>query len=295
MKWAAAAVMAILAANVQAQMKVSTGDPKAGSTYSKMFRELRERCPSVEMEEIFSTGSLQNMDRLVGNEVNAGIVQTDVIYLRGKTDDLGNLKTLFVLHPEEIHVVVRADLKRDATLGFGGRPVEKVEDLAGMKVAAAGGSVMTARVLQLLGEIPFTIVETDSSGDALALLGAKKVDAAILVGGAPLGNLSKLGADYRLLPIADRTAEKLKAVYVPAKVSYRGMNSTGVPTMATEAIFVTRDYKSKAMTDALVKLRACLAEKLDDLRDATGSHPKWQAVKVENRGKWTWYEAPGKR
>jgi len=282
------------------QLRVSTGDSKAGSTYSKMFRELSGKCReagSINLVEFESSGSLQNVDRLVANEAQAAIVQTDVLYLQAKTDDrLSNIKTLFTLHPEEIHVVALADAKVGGTLGFGGQSLDNVAQLAGLKVGAAGGSVITAKVIQLLGEIPFSLVEYGSTGEALQALSSKKVNAVIAVGGAPFAAVESLGAGAKLLAFPDRTVEKLRQVYVPAKLNYRKLaNSTGVPTMAIEAILVVQNYKSAKMAEALGRLRSCMASSLDDLRDEPGTHAKWKAVNPENRGKWLWYDLPAAR
>lgn len=288
---------AALAAPVEAQnLKVSTGDSKSGSTYSRMFRELAAKCRetgSINLTEFESSGSIQNVDRLVANETQAAIVQTDVLYLQAGTDDrLKAVKTLFTLHPEEIHVVAK-DARIGGTMGFGGRPIETVADLAGLKVGAAGGSVMTAKVLQLRAEIGFSIVEFGSTGEALKALAVGNVAAVVAVGGSPLGAIDALGPEFHLLAFDVRSSEKLKDVYVPAKLNYRKMsNSTGVPTMATEAILVVQNYKSPKVVDSLARLRSCIRENLDDLRDEPGTHAKWKAVNLDNRGKWLWYDLP---
>lgn len=279
------------------QIKVSTGDSKSGSTYSRMFRELAAKCRElgeINLQEFESSGSIQNVDRLVANETQAAIVQTDVIYLQSRTDDrLNNVKTLFTLHPEEIHVVAHANAQYGGTMGFGGHPLLYVHELAGKKVGAAGGSVMTAKVMQLMGEVPFSLVEFGSTGEALKALGSKEVDAVIAVGGAPLGAVDNLTAAYRLLSFDNRTMEKLKQVYVPAKLNYRKLSdSTGIPTLATEAILVVQNYKSPKVVTSLAHLRACIRDSLDELRDEPGTHAKWKTVNLDNKGKWLWYDLP---
>lgn len=66
----------------------------------------------------------------------------------------------------------------------------------------------------------------------------------------------------------------------------------GVNTVATDALFVTREYKTPKFVEALAKFRGCLLANLDDLKEATGMHPKWQAVDAANKGKWPYYELP---
>ena len=72
----------------QAQMRVATG--KAGDTYSSMLRQLNARCAGdVAVVEVPSAGSNDNINQLVGNQVNAAFVQSDVLWLRARTEDLG--------------------------------------------------------------------------------------------------------------------------------------------------------------------------------------------------------------
>ena len=64
----------------QTQLKVATGG--ATGTYHRMFTEFQQACKDQIMQiEVPSKGSVDNMDKLLGNEVNAAIVQTDVLFL----------------------------------------------------------------------------------------------------------------------------------------------------------------------------------------------------------------------
>ncbi|MGL4679245.1 MAG: hypothetical protein ACRCWC_07640, partial [Plesiomonas shigelloides] len=142
----------------QAQVKVTTG--AADGTYSTMFKQLAAACGNeVGMVEMNSTGSNENVDRLIGNQVNAAFVQTDVLFFRARTEELGNVKTLLALHPEEVHFVAPAvaKTKEGGIAGIGGKtPVfNTIADLAGRHVGAVGGSVTTAQVIRLQSEINF--------------------------------------------------------------------------------------------------------------------------------------------
>lgn len=291
----ALAAMALMAS--AQQLQVATG--KAGDTYSTMLKQLAQRCGSgVAIIEHPSAGSNDNINQLVGNQVNAAFVQSDVLWLRARTEDLGNVKTLLALHPEQVHIVARTQsgLKQGGVMGIGGSEVvlHDITALAGRRVGAAGGSLVTAQVIRLQSEIPFHTVPFDKGDDVLAALDKGDIEAAIFVGGAPLGTISKLGPQYKLLPVPALVLEKLKGVYRPARLNYQKMGATGVATVATDALFVTREYKTPKMTDGLAKLRACATESIDELRETTGTHPAWQGVNAENRGKWPWYELPSK-
>jgi len=286
--------LAALCAQAQT-LKVATGSAKG--TYAAMFKELTQVCGNeVAMVEVPSTGSMDNINQLVGNQVNAAFVQSDVLYLRARTEELGNVKTLLALHNEALHFVAKtaSGIKEGGTLGIGAKEVvfTDLSSLAGRRVGASGGSAVTAQVVRLQSEIAFTVLAFDTNDLALKALNDGGVDAVLMVGGQPLGGVSALGAQYKLLGIPPNVAERLKGVYRPARLNYPKMNAAGVSTVATDALFVTREYKTAKMVDSLAKFRACALNKIEDLKETTGTHPAWQAVDPANRGKWAWYELP---
>ena len=280
-----------VAASAQ-QINVATGG-KSGS-YSRMLTQMAGTCKGAALVEVNTSGSMDALEKLMGNQVNAAFVQTDVLHLRAKTEDLGAIKTLLALHPESVHIVARTDLpiNTGGVMGVGGtsRPVKELTDLAGQKVAAAGGSVITAQVMRLQSEVPFSVVPVDSNEIALKALADGKVHAVVMVGGAPFPLVAGLTKPFTLVAIAPATMEKLKNVYRPTRLSYSKMGASGVPTVSTDALLVTRSYKTARMLAPLRYLRACALEHLDEIKETTGTHPAWQAVDAANKGKWAWLE-----
>lgn len=291
------AVFVASAAMAQTQLKVSTGGPTG--TYSRMFKEFQNVCKDQIMQiESPSKGSIENMDRLLGNEVNAAIVQTDVLFFRARNEDLGGVKTLFSLHPEEVHVITTSvsPIKAGGMAGFGAKPLQfnSVNDLAGHSVAAWGGSIVTAQVIRLQSEINFSVVEVADFKAAKAAVDSGQVAAIIMVGGQPMDDVKALTNAYKLLPFPEATMGKLKSVYVPAKLNYSGMGQggSGVSTIATEALFVTRAYKTPKYVESLGALRGCFKTNVAELQETTGMHKKWASVNPDNTGKWSYYELP---
>lgn len=280
--------------SAQAQtLKVATGGAKG--TYSTMFKEINKECADqIPMIEQNTSGSVENINLLVGNQINAAFTQTDVLYYRAKTEDLGGVKTLLALHPEEVHVIALREslLKAGGTLGFGAKPVvfNTVADLAGRRVGAAGGSYITAQFIRLQSEIAFTVQQYDSNDKMMAALKAGEIEAALMVVGAPAPAVTALNTTYKLLSFPEAVVERLKGVYRPARLNYTNVGAQGITTVATDALFVTREYKTAKMTEGLAKFRACALSKIDELKETTGTHPKWQAVSADNKGKWAWYE-----
>lgn len=291
----AAAIAVSGSAMAQTQLKVSTGSNTG--TYSRMFKEFQSVCKDQIMQiEMPSKGSIENMDRILGNEVNAAIIQTDVLFYRARNEDLGNIKTLFALHPEEVHVITptSSPIKTGGVAGIGAKSIQlnSVSDLAGRAVAAWGGSVVTAQVIRLQSEVNFTVTEVADFKSAKELLDKGDVAAIIMVGGQPMTDVQALTNAYKLLPFNEAMIGKLKSVYVPAKLNYSGMGQggSGVQTIATEALYVTRAYKTPKYVESLAALRGCFKANVNELAETTGTHKKWAAVNAENTGKWSYYE-----
>jgi len=284
------------------QLQVSTGSAK-GSTYTDMFTTMGKYCGSqIALVPLPSTGSVENLDRLVGNQVNAAFVQSDMLYMRAMTEDLGSIKTLLALHPETVHFVApqRSGIKSGGVLGVGGSEVvlTDISQLAGLRVGAAGGSVVTAKVIQLQSEVSYSLVSYDTNALALEALAKGEVNAVVLVGGAPLGSVAALPAGYKLLAVPPALVEKLKNVYRPIRANYRNLGAAGVPTVSTDALLVARSYKTPKMVDALAQFRQCVLASLDEIKETTGTHAAWQNVRAENKGLWPYYDLPtpaGKR
>lgn len=277
-------------------LAVATGGP--AGTYHAMFRELNARCgvdtgSGIDIKEVPSSGSNENVDKMVANQVNGAFVQTDVLILRSKTEDLSKVKTLFSLHSEQVHLIARAEgVKEGGVLGFGAKTIHfnTISDLNGRSVGAAGGSVLTAKVIKAQSGIGYNVTEFPSNKAALEALSAGQVDGVVIVGGEPMAEVAALPSTYRLLPIQPAIQDKLKAVYQPARLSYRNLNAAGVPTVSIRSLFVTREYKSARFVSALTALRACFLKNIDDLQETTNTSPAWQSVDAKDQGKWAWYD-----
>lgn len=292
-KFLIAAVMAVAALSAQAQvLKISTGG--AGATYSRMFKELSTACMNtVQLQEMNSTGSMQNIDRLVGNEAHGAFVQTDVLKFRGNTEDLSNVKVLVTMHPEQVHLVALAqpNIKEGGVMGIGGKQVvlNNVNDLAGRIVVASGGSFITAQVIRLQTEIGFQVLEVADSKAAIEAVNSGQAAAALFVGGAPMDNLKTLNKAYKLLSFPEAAVAKLKNVYKPATLNYSNMGAAGVATVSTDAVLVVQDLKTAKMIDTYTKFRACFNAQVPELTGTIGTHAMWQKVVVGAEAKWPMY------
>lgn len=290
-------IVSINYANAQTAVQLKVGTGGANGTYSTMFKEMANACINdLILVEQNSSGSVENIENLLGNKINAAFTQADVLRFKANTEDLSAIKTLIVLHPEEVHFIAKRDsgLKAGGVMGIGGKDIvfDNVLDLGGFKVGAAGGSYITAQVIRLQTEIPYQVVRFENNNDLIKALQTNQVQAAVMVGGAPMPIIDGLTNEFKLLSINEATATKLKNVYNPARVSYSKMGASGVPTVSVDAMVVTREYKTVNYVNALNAWRQCVMSSLDNLKEVTGTHPKWQAVTHDNKGKWAYWEAP---
>lgn len=284
-------------------LQVATGGPKG--TYHQMATQLVNACSQSLVVNLKNTsGSIENVDLITGNQVGGAFVQPDVLKFRSFNEDLSGIKTLLTLHPEEIHVVA----KRDSGLKAGGKVIAGIQtsygqqdvvftnlsDLAGYTVGSAGGSMVTAKLIKSVGQVNYNIREYSSADEAIKGLTMGEVQAVILVGGHPYDPVANLSPNYKLLRIADSLADSLKSVYTPTKLTYNKMGASGVATMMQRAVFVVRDYKTPKMSGQLLAFRKCFVDNLDTLKETAGTHPKWQAVNPEEKGNWPWYVGPAK-
>lgn len=296
-----AILFAVFAANAQA-FKVATGAAK-GSTYTQMFEELRAACPNPAMQAEITNGSIMNVDLLKANKVNAAFVQSDLLFFNRQANaaSVANIKTLVGLHPEALHFIARSDSYKSGGYGvgkfkFGGSTVSysTLNDLAGKQVGAVGGSVLSGRVVAQYSGLNFTIAEYPNNDALKAALLAGEVDSILVVGGAPHALVASLDTNFKLLPVTPDAATRLKDVYQPAIVSYSNVGANGVPTISTQALFVTRTYSGAAMQQTLAQIRQCFESKLGDIKDSLGTHAAWQNVEPGANGLWPVYQLGGK-
>lgn len=277
------------------QAKISSGGK--GGTYFTMVNQVVATCGTdgslVNVEQL--GGSPATITDIVNNKATGGTVQFDVLWMRSRNQDLTMIKTLFPMHPEQVHIVaLNKDIKKGGVMGFGGTTtvLNDVRSLKGLNVGAQGGSIYTAQAINQLSGLGFNIIsDFKSSVEVLNAVREGKIHAAVLVGGAPMEIISKLSREFRLLPFDQQTTDKIKDIYRPKSVVYENMSTTGVPTVEVDALFVVNNYKSAKMSALLNKVRDCVKENIDDLRETDGSHPAWRGVKFDSneRPKWDLY------
>ena len=276
---------------------VIAADSSSG-TYNKMLGEIIGVCASDQFEIVPATdvhgGAPGNLDALINNKAQAAFLHSDVFFAQSQADpSYKRFQTLVALHPEPIHVLALRQSKtaKDGIASFGKKDINKLSDAKGAAVCAAGGGVYTARILQAQGEAGFTVLALQSGPDVIKALQAGQCAAGIFVGAAPLPNIAPLSpAEFKLIPIGEEIASRVKGVYRPATINYNGLTQGPIATLAPMATLVTRKYSTQEKLKAQRHFRQCFNDKLDDLKD-NGS-PSWQQVEANDHGVLDWYEIP---
>jgi TRAP-type uncharacterized transport system substrate-binding protein len=285
-------------AHAQDSRIVVAADSSSG-TYKKALGELIGVCSSdqfsIEEAKGVTGGSPGNLEALVQNKAQAAFLHSDVFFANAMADpSYKRFQTLVSLWPEPIHVLALKESKTSKVgmTSFGKQEFRSLVDAKGYVVGAAGGGVLTAKILQGQGEGGFSVQPYNSGGEVLTALEKGEIALAIFVGATPLPNLEGLKnkTNYKLIPIGDAIASKVKTVYRPANVNYTGMTVGPVATLAPMATIMTRKYSTPEKIKTQANFRACFNKELDNLKD--NASPKWQEVPAGDRGVLDWYELP---
>ncbi|MBI1975326.1 MAG: hypothetical protein HYS57_03125 [Parcubacteria group bacterium] len=274
-------------------------------TYNAFYRNMGDVCgkAAVKMYELASTGSVDNLDMLLGKKVHVAFLQLDALYAAKdveKNSLVDTTRILMVLYPEEVHIIthVKSGINTFADLQQGGR--KKVR-----RVGVWGGSVFTAKVVfAKTGVAPTEVFEykPDLGPDgkvsksaqikAVEDLKTGRIQAILAVGGAPLSWVRDLDQSFKIVPFDDAKVRVLidDVGYIKASLGYTNLtDSSGVNSVAVHSLLVTRNFKSQPTVGWLDKFRDCVVGNLQVLQEGLGYHPKWQAVDPNRKVQWAYF------
>ena len=287
----------------QAEIDIAGGGGVATSTYSQMLNDYIKVCGTDDqpLKETNTSGGPANLQMLRTNKIPLAVIPSDLLAAAQlqNPSSVANIRILFTLHPEAVHVIARADTKTEGgheLLGakWGGTDVtyDSIDKLRGRQVGAVGGSAMTGRILGDLLKTGWNIKDYPSTEGLLAALSKHEVDAIIVVAGAPSPAVEKIGGGFRLLPLHGNKATD--GVYKNATVQYLNLNGNQpVDTVSEQAVMATRVWASDEMVAKMATLRQCFVKKLPGIKDAQGTHASWQDVDASDQGlKGFWYALP---
>lgn len=292
-----AVFLAVGLANAQKLPKLRLASGGEKGTYYAMSNNMATYCGQGLTLDVQQTGgSDDNIERLIGNKADIAIVQKDILFKRSKINNDAAVKgflAVMPLHYEAMHLVVQqnsgvtkfSDLgaKKGGLFGRGGKTASKV--------AAYGGSIESAEIIRAMSEVDFEIAVVENQPAALAALNGGQVEAILAMGGTPLGwidNDLKRG-QHRLIPF-DVSIEKVAGAYRRANVTYTKLGANAVPTIATDAVLITRNFTTCEKVEAVSLLRTCVWNELTRLQEEEGNHGQWQNVEKDKQvDGWSWF------
>lgn len=276
-------------------LRVATGGEKG--TYYAMGTNMATYCSvGLRLDVQKTGGSDDNIERLTSsNKADVGIVQKDILFKRSKINKdaaVANLLGVMPLHYESMHVVVKAGstMTKFSDLGsvlpvkgsFGGFVGGKAGQ-PGKRVGAYGGSIESAEIIKALSGVDFEIEVVENIDTALKALGESKIDAILAMGGTPLSWVNeKLARGQHRLVQFDVPLEKVAGAYKRANITYTKLGVNALPTIATDAVLVTRNFTSSEKVNAVSLLRKCILTELVRMQEADDTHGQWQNVSKEN-------------
>ena len=219
--------------------------------------------------QVQSTGaSVENVAALGREDAQLALVQNDIAYFayngveldEFEGEPIDNLRGIASLYPETIHIVTQED-----------SGIESVEDLEGASVNTGDlGSGTQVNALQILESAGVEDFDEDNAdfGTAADQIADGDVDAAITVGGAPLGAIEDLATTQDIAMVAvegDVRDQLLDDVEWLAEDTIEGGTYDGVDddvdTVSVQAMLATHEGMDE---DIIEEVTVALFDNVDD-------------------------------
>lgn len=261
-------------------------------TYLKIGQGVADATKGVMNIKVSPGGSLLNIDRIRNDrDYQFAIVQYDALVYKALLDPAlkDQIRVIFPLYNEEIHILVRRDAE-----------INSLQDLEGKRINVGPketGPWITSSIIRALEELSWQ----DSNllpQDALLALVENDIDGMIYTVGQPWGLAQMMDAETASqIKLLDYQSEELAPYFsssvIPAD-TYPGQ-SQDVGLHATKAIMVTYNYEDggdgkparfSRYYEQIYDLVGAIVENLDDLRK--NGHPKWKEIDPLDLSKVNW-------
>ena len=229
-------------------------------------------------------GSVYNARTIRSGELDFGVIQSDVqVKSINATDQFAedgpypDLRSLFSVHPEPMHVMARMD-----------SGIETVADMAGKKVNIAnpgsGTRVLAETLMRYEGLTAddFALAAELKSSEQAAALCDGKIDATIWAAGLPNGSSQEATStcDVKIIPLSGEGIDRLlseNSAYAAATIPggmYPG-NPDDIPSWGPKATIVTSAQASEDVVYHVVKAI------FDNFEDFKKLHPAFNNLVEE--------------
>jgi TRAP-type uncharacterized transport system substrate-binding protein len=280
-----------------------SGSP--GATYDNVVKDIVPFCAKDLFTPFNTQGGWNNAVHMAHNDAEAGLSQVDNLVLVGTTDpSVRNLRSLVSLYNAGVHIIVNPNGWVDKGGMFDKSKtfvMKGLQDLKGKPVAVWSSAQGTANNINVFykSDMRFQIVTTYAEG--LAALDKGEVVAFIAMAGRGTPWVKKLAREkYRILSLTDAEIAGMKGAYPDSgydalRLTYDNLGQVNVPTVGVGVELVVRNFKGK-QGEALARLRDCIVEHRDDIRERRGSQPVWEERTAQQMlaTKWPTYEFKGR-
>ena len=271
------------------RLRIATGGEQG--TYYAMAMNAANYCGQGLLLQVQKTGgSDDNIERLTSrNQADVGIVQKDILFKRlnyNKDTAVGNLLAVMPLHYEAMHLVAleKSGLTKFSELGGIKGGWMNYGAKSAKKVGAWGGSIESAEIVRDMSGVNFDLIVVENAGAAVNALNAGQIDAVLAMGGTPLQWVDeKLKRGQHRFLVFDVPMEKVERAYKRVSITYTKLGVNAIPTIATDAVLVTRNFVSAEKVRAVSLLRKCIQTELVRMQEAEDTHGQWGNVQKDGQ------------
>ena len=289
--------LVLMVAALFAAKPISIGSGGQGGNYYTVAQDLVDSCAdtikqktSYDLTNVSTKGSVDNLNGILHKSLAIGFIQEDVYEYFKRKDQLGlisiNTKVFMNLYPEYLHVLIPVNWKpktktsfwSDLTSAFSSnsnKPIS-IMSLKNQTVYAQGGAIVSAQALSYFMNLNLNVIDSTH---------AKSINGPfIFVTGSGDARIQKMlnTGKWFLLNFNSSELSNKTSIYKPAMLTYivKGKSIT-VNTVSIMAKAYSRVYRGKKRKSALVQLKQCIQDNIDDLID-DGNSDKWSIIQKTN-------------
>ena len=197
------------------------------------------------------------------------------------------MKVVFAAHQEVVHVMIPKGYKPETESGgwlssvtsifSAEQPVTlDINLLANQKVAAWGGSVVSAKAISAFMDLNFDVISMNNATEA-----ANSSLPIVSVGGIPYKPVQDIldKGNYLLVGLNAAAFTRNAPFYSQVSASYVVNGSlTDVETIGVRALVMGKSSRRPGGNEGMTNLSHCIEESVLDLADDPESSPVWQSI-----------------
>lgn len=280
-------------------MDLKFGSGAEGGSYYSMLEDVSDFCggslgqdrkgnDNVFVNSPEGSGAVGNLLGISNKKYVGGMVQEDVLRYYSRQDSTkynqNNIKIIAGMHTETGHLLIPKSFKPsggsrlDNLFSFiNTKPPSplSIESLKGQKIAAWGGSIVSAKALSSFLNLDAKVIpikKESAESSSIPIL---------IVAGQPSSIVQSLLSTNKfiLAPIDYHNLQSRQPFYLKMDANYEiNGEMASVQTFGIRAYLVGKVYRREASNAPLISLSKCIKESLVDLSDDPETNPNWGSV-----------------